>query len=148
MPTDKWPPRRAALVLALDCGIRLYSAVSWSGRGRCPSRSSKPVRRGSPTLGRFDSFATPLLGEPDDQRRPRPQRRGAPRRVVALLDSVVVAGFLDRDDAFHTAAEARVRELAGSARLVVSAITYAELLTGAALGRHDQTPVRGFFSEL
>ena len=33
----------------------------WSGRGRCPSRSSKPVRRGSPTLGRFDSFATPVM---------------------------------------------------------------------------------------
>jgi hypothetical protein len=33
---------------------------SWSGGGRCPSGSSKPVRRGSPTLARFDSGAAPL----------------------------------------------------------------------------------------
>src|SRR2546423_1449428 len=30
-----------------------------SGRGRCPRRPSKPLRRGSPTLGRFDSFVAP-----------------------------------------------------------------------------------------
>jgi hypothetical protein len=44
--------------------------------------------------------------------------------VVALLDSVAVAGFLDRDDAFHAAADARVRELAGRDTLIVSVITY------------------------
>jgi predicted nucleic acid-binding protein len=68
--------------------------------------------------------------------------------VVALLDSVAVAGFLDRDDAFHAAADARVRELAGRETLVVSVITYAELLTGAGLGHHEQSAVRGFFGQL
>jgi predicted nucleic acid-binding protein len=68
--------------------------------------------------------------------------------VVALLDSAVVAGFLDRDDAFHAAADARIRELAGRETLVVSVITYAELLTGAGLGHHQQSAVRGFFGQL
>jgi len=68
--------------------------------------------------------------------------------VVALLDSVAVAGFLDRDDAFHAAADARIRQLAGSDTLVVSVITYAELLTGAELGHHEQSAVRGFFAQL
>ena len=68
--------------------------------------------------------------------------------MVALLDSAVVAGFLDRDDAFHTAADARLRRLVGRETLVASVITYAELLTGAALGHHDEAAVRGFFREL
>jgi predicted nucleic acid-binding protein len=68
--------------------------------------------------------------------------------VVALLDSVTVAGFLDRDDAFHVAADMRLRELAGRETFIVSVITYAELLTGAGLGHHDQTAVRGFFTDL
>lgn len=68
--------------------------------------------------------------------------------MVVLLDSVAVAGFLDRDDPFHVAADARIRELAGRARLVVSVITYAELLTGVGLGHHDRTAVRGFFADL
>ena len=68
--------------------------------------------------------------------------------MVALLDSVAVAGFLDRDDAFHAAADARVRELAGRDTLIVSVITYAELLTGAGLGRRAQSAVRGLFEQL
>lgn len=68
--------------------------------------------------------------------------------MVALLDSAVIAGFLDRDDDFHAAADARIRELAGRERLIVSVITYAELLTGAGLGHHDRAAVRGFFSDL
>lgn len=68
--------------------------------------------------------------------------------MVALLDSAAVAGFLDRDDAFHAAADARIRELAGRDTLVVSVITYAELLTGAGLGHHEQSAVRGFFAQL
>jgi predicted nucleic acid-binding protein len=68
--------------------------------------------------------------------------------VVALLDSVAVAAFLDRDDVFHTAADTRIRDLAGRDRLTVSVITYAELLTGAGLAHHDQTAVRGFFADL
>lgn len=65
-----------------------------------------------------------------------------------LLDSGAVAGFLDRDDAFHPAADARIRELAGRETLVVSVVTYAEVLTGAGLGHHEQSAVRGFFGQL
>jgi predicted nucleic acid-binding protein len=68
--------------------------------------------------------------------------------VVALLDSGVVAGFLDRDDAFHAAADHRIRQLAGRDQLVASVITYAELLTGARLGHHSQGAGRGFFANL
>lgn len=65
-----------------------------------------------------------------------------------LLDSAVVAGFLDRDDAWHAAADARLRVLAGRERLVTSVITYAQLLTAAGLGHHDEATVRGFFAAL
>ncbi len=68
--------------------------------------------------------------------------------MVTLLDSGVVAGFLDRDDAFHAAADARVRSVAGRDTLVVSVISYAELLTGAGLAHHQQPAVRGFFEQL
>ena len=68
--------------------------------------------------------------------------------MVALLDSAAVAGFLDRDDAFHAAADARIRELAGRETLVVSVITYADLLTGAGLGHDEQSAVRGFVAQL
>ena len=68
--------------------------------------------------------------------------------MVVLLDSVAIAGFLDRDDSFHVAADARIRELAGRDRLIASVISYAELLTGAGLGRHDVASVRGFFADL
>jgi predicted nucleic acid-binding protein len=68
--------------------------------------------------------------------------------VVALLDSAAIAGFLDRDDVFHAAAAARIRGLAGREPLVVSVISYAELLTGAGLGHHDEKTVRGFFADL
>lgn len=68
--------------------------------------------------------------------------------MVALLDSATVAGFLDRDDVFHAAVDTRIRELAGRDKLIVSVITYAELLTGAGLAHHDQTAVRGFFADL
>jgi predicted nucleic acid-binding protein len=68
--------------------------------------------------------------------------------VVALLDSVAVAGFLDRDDAFHESADRCIRGLAGRDRLVVSVITYSEILTGAQIGHHDTAAARGFFSDL
>ncbi len=68
--------------------------------------------------------------------------------MVALLDSAAVVGFLDRDDSFHAAADRLVRQLAGHQRIIVSVITYAELLTGAARGHHDSFAVRGFFVEL
>ena len=65
-----------------------------------------------------------------------------------LLDSVVVAGFLDSQDAFHVSADQRVRALAGRDRLIASVVSYAEVLTGAALGHHDQETVLGFFADL
>lgn len=68
--------------------------------------------------------------------------------MVVLLDSGVIAAFLDRDDVFHTAADARVRELAGRDRIVASVITYAELLTGAGVGHHAEAAVIGFFADL
>lgn len=68
--------------------------------------------------------------------------------MVVLLDSSTVVGFLDRDDALHTDADRRVRALAGRERLVVSVVTYAEVMTGARIGHHDVGSVRGFFAQL
>jgi predicted nucleic acid-binding protein len=68
--------------------------------------------------------------------------------VAVVLDSDVVIGFLDRQDALHEAADAAVRELASGQRLVVSVVTYAEVLTGARLGHHKEDDVAGFFRGL
>jgi predicted nucleic acid-binding protein len=68
--------------------------------------------------------------------------------VVVLLDSAAIAGFLDRDDVFHATADECVRALAGRERLITSVVSYAEVLTGAQLGHHDATKVRGFFHDL
>jgi len=68
--------------------------------------------------------------------------------VAVVLDSDVVVGFLDRSDALHLAADAALRELVADQRLFVSAVTYAEVLTGAKMGHHDESHVRGFFSEV
>jgi predicted nucleic acid-binding protein len=68
--------------------------------------------------------------------------------VAVVLDSDVVIGFLDRQDALHDAADAAIREFAREQRLVVSVVTYAEVLTGARLGHHNEEDVAGFFREL
>jgi predicted nucleic acid-binding protein len=68
--------------------------------------------------------------------------------VAVVLDSDAVVGFLDRDDALHDAADAAVRDVMGEHRILVSAVTYAEVMTGARLGRHDEAAVGGFFAEL
>ena len=68
--------------------------------------------------------------------------------MAVVLDSDAVVGFLDRDDALHEAADAMIRDLVREQRLLVSVITYAEVLTGAKLGHHDEDHVRGFFSQL
>jgi predicted nucleic acid-binding protein len=68
--------------------------------------------------------------------------------VGVVLDSDVVVGFLDRQDALHGAADAAVRELIHGQRLLASVVTYAEVLTGARLGHHDEEDVRGFFAGL
>lgn len=68
--------------------------------------------------------------------------------MAVALDSNVVIGFLDRSDEFHLAADKAIREFLASEQLVVSAVTYAEVLTGARLGHHDEEVVKGFFSDL
>jgi predicted nucleic acid-binding protein len=68
--------------------------------------------------------------------------------VAVILDSDAVIGFLDRGDALHESADATIRKHLHAQRLVVSVVTYAEVLTGARLGHHDEGHVRGFFREL
>lgn len=68
--------------------------------------------------------------------------------MAVVLDSDAVVGFLDRDDALHDAADAAIRDLVREQRLLVSVVTYAEVLTGACLGHHDEGRVRGFFAQL
>jgi predicted nucleic acid-binding protein len=68
--------------------------------------------------------------------------------VAVVLDSDAVVGFLDRNDALHASADTAIRDLAGRERLLVSAVTYAEVLTGARLGHHDEKRVKGFFRDL
>jgi predicted nucleic acid-binding protein len=68
--------------------------------------------------------------------------------VAVVLDSDAVVAFLDRGDALHDAADEAIRKLLGKDRLLVSAVTYSEVLTGARLGRHDEKSVRGFFTDL
>jgi predicted nucleic acid-binding protein len=68
--------------------------------------------------------------------------------VAVVLDSDAVVGFLDRNDALHDAADAAIRDLVGKERLLVSVVTYAEVLTGARLGHHDEHQVKGFFRDL
>jgi predicted nucleic acid-binding protein len=67
---------------------------------------------------------------------------------LILLDSTVVVGFLDSDDALHQATVARLREIVGAQALVASVITYAEVMTGVALGHHSEDAVNGFFEAL
>lgn len=68
--------------------------------------------------------------------------------MAVVLDSDAVVAFLDRADALHDAADEAIRDLLGKDRLFASAVTYAEVLTGARLGRHDGKQVRGFFTDL
>ena len=68
--------------------------------------------------------------------------------MAVALDSDAVVGFLDPRDALHRAADLAIRELVREQPLVVSAVTYAEVLTGARRGYHDESMTLGFFSEL
>lgn len=68
--------------------------------------------------------------------------------MAVVLDSDAVLAFLDRADALHDAADEAIRELLGKDRLLASTVTYAEVLTGARLGRHDEKRIRGFFADL
>jgi hypothetical protein len=64
---------------------------------------------------------------------------------LILLDSTVIVGFLDADDALHTVTVAKFKEIVGSHPLVASVISYAEVMTGASLGHHPEESVNGFF---
>lgn len=68
--------------------------------------------------------------------------------MAVVLDSGAVIGFLDSDDALHPAADEEIGALAREQPLVVSAVTYAEVLTGARLGHHGEEQVDGFFADL
>jgi predicted nucleic acid-binding protein len=67
---------------------------------------------------------------------------------LILLDSTVIVGFLDADDALHGATVARFKEIVGSHPLVASVISYAEVMTGVSLGHHPKASVDGFFDAL
>jgi len=68
--------------------------------------------------------------------------------AVVLIDSVAIVAYLDATNVFHAAADEAITTAAADDRLITSAVNYAELLTGAKLGHHDEKIVRGFFSEL
>lgn len=68
--------------------------------------------------------------------------------MAVVLDSGVVVGFLDGQDALHGAADQVIRELIREQRLVASVVTYAEVMTGARLGHHEEDQLSGFFSGL
>jgi predicted nucleic acid-binding protein len=68
--------------------------------------------------------------------------------VAVVLDSDAVVGFVDGTDALHGAADAAVRDIAGKQRLVVSVVTYAEVVTGARIGHHDLDAVAGFLADV
>ena len=64
---------------------------------------------------------------------------------MILIDSTVIVGFLDADDALHEAVRARLKRLGPTRLLAASVISYAEVLAGAALGHHDGGRVQRFF---
>ena len=68
--------------------------------------------------------------------------------MAVVLDSDAVVGFLDRSDALHESADAAIRDVVSRQPLAVSVITYAEVLTGAKLGHHDEDLVTGFLTEV
>jgi predicted nucleic acid-binding protein len=63
---------------------------------------------------------------------------------VILLDTGVVVGFLSSSDKYHAAASEAIRKAAGRDLFLLSVISYAELLTGARLGRRAEDAVLGF----
>lgn len=64
---------------------------------------------------------------------------------MILLDSTVIVGFLDADDALHEVTVAKFKEIVGAEALVASVISYAEVMTGVSLGHHHAGHVEGFF---
>lgn len=68
--------------------------------------------------------------------------------MAVVLDSDAVVAFLDQDDALHRASDSAIRKLIAANRFFASAVTFAEVLTGAHLQHHDEAVVRGFFDDL
>jgi predicted nucleic acid-binding protein len=68
--------------------------------------------------------------------------------VAVVLDPDAVVGFLDRKYALHEAADMAIRDLVREQRLLVSVVTYTEVLTGARFGHHAEDQVKGFFAGL
>lgn len=68
--------------------------------------------------------------------------------MAVVLDSDAVIGFLDRSDPHHYAADAAIRSIPPNVRLVVSVITFAEVLTEAKLGHRGEAAISGFFAEI
>ena len=66
---------------------------------------------------------------------------------LVLLDTGVVIGFLQSDDAFHEPARDAIGRLATEHRFIASSISYAELLTGVQRSQRAAEALRGFFSE-
>jgi predicted nucleic acid-binding protein len=64
---------------------------------------------------------------------------------LILLDSTVIVGFLDADDALHEVTVAKFKEIVGTHPLVASVISYAEVTTGVSLGHHAEENVDSFF---
>jgi predicted nucleic acid-binding protein len=64
---------------------------------------------------------------------------------LILLDSTAIVAFLDADDAFHETSVAALKGVIGSYPLAASVISYAEVMTGVALGHHPRESVNGFF---
>jgi predicted nucleic acid-binding protein len=67
---------------------------------------------------------------------------------LILLDSTIIVGFLDADDALHEVVVAKLKKIVGSHPLVASVISYAEVMTGVSLGHHSHERVDGFFDAL
>jgi predicted nucleic acid-binding protein len=67
---------------------------------------------------------------------------------LTLLDTGVVIGFLDADDAFHAAShQALAALMKDDAFFCMATVSYAELLTGVGLGHHDRSIVEGFLED-
>lgn len=67
---------------------------------------------------------------------------------VVLLDSSAVVGFLQPDDALHGAAYTAIGSaIRAGDYLAISAVTWTEILTGAALGHREEATVRGFVTD-
>ncbi len=67
---------------------------------------------------------------------------------MILLDTTVIVGFLDRDDALHDVAVASVRAAGAKSAFAACAVSYAEVMTGVALAHHPEEAVSGFFADL